>query len=406
MAFGSIAKSRASTQVSIFRPENGEWLRAELAGRKLEALPEDGAGAAWAAWRGSAGAPPSGVADPLIFEQQRLTDAHFITGGGRSQLAGQALDWLLPEISRAAAPRVLHVFTLDAQGRVSLSGRAAAFKKALLRAWANAGPSALALSEPAPGSTPSGTGTAVQMFLPGGDGLWCALHPAAQLVSPFVGGVSTLRLPAEAPSRSILKLLEAWLVCGWSPRPRERVVDLGAAPGGWSLACLERGCRVVAVDNGPLKLPGPEARAGDLTHLRADGLAYRPPPAWLPVDWLLSDMLIPPGVCLGLLKKWIGGGWMRRFIVNVKLPQREPLVALEPVRAFLAGVPGLQWRLRQLYHDRREVTVMGEMPTAPPSLHPGGKPARPGRPPRVRNDRNDRKRRGGHGRRGDKPGKR
>jgi len=40
------------------------------------------------------------------------------------------------------------------------------------------------------------------------------------------------------------------------------------------------------------------------------------------------------------------------------------------VREYLAGVAGLQWRMRQLYHDRREVTVMGE--TTGPWKPPGG----------------------------------
>ncbi len=109
-----------------------------------------------------------------------------------------------------------------------------------------------------------------------------------------------------------------------------------------------------------MKIRGLENLPGELTHLRANGMTFRPPQGWAPADWLLSDMLIDPGQCLGLLRRWLGGGWMRRFIVNVKLPQREPLAALRPIEAFLAAQPGLRWSLRQLYHDRREVTAMGE----------------------------------------------
>ena len=204
----------------------------------------------------------------------------------------------------------------------------------------------------------AGRNTVMQCFLVQG-GLWCAVSQPDELASPFPCGVSPLRQPEGAPSRSALKLEESWLLSGWRPGVRETVIDLGAAPGGWSHACLRRGCRVMAVDNASLRLQHVEELPGELTHLRADGLRFRPPASWLPVDWLLADMLIPPGVCLGLLKKWIGNGWMRRFVVNLKLPQREPLAALAPVREYLAGVPGLRWRMRQLYHDRREVTVMG-----------------------------------------------
>jgi hypothetical protein len=91
-------------------------------------------------------------------------------------------------------------------------------------------------------------------------------------------------------------------------------------------------------------------------------------------------MLIAPGQALGLLRKWLGGAWARRCIVNLKLPQKEPLVALAPVREFLAGVPRLRFQLRQLYHDRREVTLMAEL--APGAGPPPGNPARERRPPR------------------------
>ena len=116
---------------------------------------------------------------------------------------------------------------------------------------------------------------------------------------------------------------------------------------------------LVAVDNGPMKLKGVEALGGELTHLRANGLTFRPPPGWTPVDWLVSDMLVPPGPCVGLLRRWLQGGWARRFIVNIKLPQRLPLAALGPVEALLTEQRGLRYHLRQLYHDRREVTAMG-----------------------------------------------
>jgi 23S rRNA C2498 (ribose-2'-O)-methylase RlmM len=61
-----------------------------------------------------------------------------------------------------------------------------------------------------------------------------------------------------------------------------------------------------------------------------------------------------------LLKRWLDEGALRRFVVNVKLPQEHPDPALEPLEACLRGVRGLRFRIRQLYHDRREVTVMGE----------------------------------------------
>ena len=77
------------------------------------------------------------------------------------------------------------------------------------------------------------------------------------------------------------------------------------------------------------------------------------------MDWLVCDMLVAPGPAMGLLRRWLQEGWMGNFIVNIKLPQRDALAALEPVRKMLDVMAAPRYQMRQLYHDRREVTVMG-----------------------------------------------
>jgi len=66
-------------------------------------------------------------------------------------------------------------------------------------------------------------------------------------------------------------------------------VDLGAAPGGWTWQLAQRGLRVVAVDNGALK--GAVAEDPRVTHVRADGLTFRPRK---PVDWVTCDIVESP----------------------------------------------------------------------------------------------------------------
>ena len=162
-----------------------------------------------------------------------------------------------------------------------------------------------------------------------------------------------------APSRSYLKIEEVFERMGETPRPRQRVVDLGAAPGGWSYAFLKRGCRVLAVDHGPMKLNAAGFGQGQLIHLRENGITFRPPADWTPADWMVSDMLIPPGQTLGMIRKWMEETLARRFVFNIKLPQQHPYPVLQPIEAYLRRIPGLRFQMRQLYHDRREVTVFG-----------------------------------------------
>ena len=77
--------------------------------------------------------------------------------------------------------------------------------------------------------------------------------------APWPLGIPRLRMHADAPSRSALKLEEAFLVLldrGERQRlllPGMRAADLGAAPGGWTWVLTRHGLRVTAIDNGPLR---------------------------------------------------------------------------------------------------------------------------------------------------------
>ncbi|HET9651352.1 MAG TPA: 23S rRNA (cytidine(2498)-2'-O)-methyltransferase RlmM, partial [Usitatibacter sp.] len=67
-------------------------------------------------------------------------------------------------------------------------------------------------------------------------------------------GIARLRMPSGAPSRSTLKLAEAFMeLVGERPfEPGSTAVDLGAAPGGWTWQLVQRGMMVIAVDNGAM----------------------------------------------------------------------------------------------------------------------------------------------------------
>jgi 23S rRNA (cytidine2498-2'-O)-methyltransferase len=88
--------------------------------------------------------------------------------------------------------------------------------------------------------------------------------------APWPLGIPRLRMHADAPSRSALKLEEALLVL-LDERERKallregmRAADLGAAPGGWTWVLLRNGLRVQSVDNGPVRPEFPYAPARHL----------------------------------------------------------------------------------------------------------------------------------------------
>ncbi len=185
-----------------------------------------------------------------------------------------------------------------------------------------------------------------------------------QHASPWSMGIPRLRLPSQAPSRSTLKLDEALQVMLDEQerqrllRPGMRVVDLGAAPGGWTWHMLQRGMQVTAIDNGAL---APAVlQAGRVEHLRQDGFQYTPRKK---VDWLLCDMVEKPQNIARLVARWLEQDMTRAAIFNLKLPMKRRLdevrTCLDIIRTGMSRTDeGMELRARQLYHDREEITVL------------------------------------------------
>jgi len=180
-------------------------------------------------------------------------------------------------------------------------------------------------------------------------------------------GVPRLRASSDAPSRSALKLEEAFLTL-LTPDERKRLIkpamraaDLGAAPGGWSWVLAKQHVRVLAVDNGPMAESALET--GLVEHVRADGFTWKPPQAQ---DWLVCDMVESPRRVASRMAEWFAHGWCQHAVFNLKLPMKKRWDETRDCLARFqdrAGRP-LVVRAKQLYHDREEVTVFATDPAA------------------------------------------
>lgn len=181
--------------------------------------------------------------------------------------------------------------------------------------------------------------------------------------SELPGGIRRLRFPSAAPSRSTLKLEEAWHEFiprdEWSVRLAEgmQAADLGAAPGGWTWQLVARGMHVFAIDNGPMK--GDLMATGMVEHLREDGFVWEPP---YRLDWLVCDIVDKPARVTAMVQRWLIRRWCREAVFNLKLPMKRRWEEVDRCLVLLgealenAGVR-TELRCRHLYHDREEVTV-------------------------------------------------
>ncbi len=175
-------------------------------------------------------------------------------------------------------------------------------------------------------------------------------------------GIPRLKFPREAPSRSTLKLEEAWHTFipreQWATRLSDEMtgVDLGAAPGGWTYQLVRRGMLVTAIDNGPMAESLMDT--GLVQHLMVDGFTWKPKQ---PVDWMVCDIVEKPARSAALLETWIGEGLCREAVVNLKLPMKQRYAEVRRLlqrleEAFAARKLKVSIACKQLYHDREEVT--------------------------------------------------
>ena len=139
-------------------------------------------------------------------------------------------------------------------------------------------------------------------------------------------------------------------------RPGHTVVDLGAAPGGWTYQLVRRHLRTTAIDNGPMDASLLDS--GLVEHLRVDGFRYRP---LKPVDWLVCDMVEQPQRIARLVAEWLAEGRCRRAIFNLKLPMKKRYEMVQDCREVIESRlrnADVSWHLKfkQLYHDRAEIT--------------------------------------------------
>ena len=206
----------------------------------------------------------------------------------------------------------------------------------------------------------AGSEERLHVFFVGGRACHVGVSTLAN-ASPWPMGIPRLRMPSSSPSRSTVKLAEALLEFldehdrETRLAPGMTAVDLGASPGGWTWQLVQRGMTVTAVDNGDID---PRLMdSGQVKHRRTDGFHYRPPE---PVDWLVCDMVESPSRIATLVGKWFAEGWCREAIFNLKLPMKKRWDEVLRCRAIIdeaLGGGGYYLRLKQLYHDREEVTV-------------------------------------------------
>lgn len=177
-------------------------------------------------------------------------------------------------------------------------------------------------------------------------------------------GILRLKFPSKAPSRSTLKLDEAFQTFIPAREHEKRLtpgmhaVDLGACPGGWTYQLVIRGMFVQAIDNGAMD----EALmdSGQVKYFAHDGFKYQP--VKKNVYWLVCDMIEQPQKVAKLMAKWLANGWCKEAVFNLKLPMKQRYDSVKNAHKAISEILdeqqlNFQFQAKHLYHDREEITV-------------------------------------------------
>ncbi len=263
-------------------------------------------------------------------------------------------------------PTVLHVFERDPDRPADerdpqVAGTRAAALDAALRAAAPGRFVDRALAQPgervldvivAPAEEPD-------------DGIFVGWHRHDASRGPLPGGVPHVAIPAAAPSRAWAKIEEAIRWSGLTPKPGEVAIEIGSAPGGASLALLERGLNVHGVDPGAmdprvLAYVGPGGNTFKHHAVPAAEVAKKDLPRTY--EWLASDVNLAPMVALKYVERFVAlaHGGLRGAFITLKLNDDGVFEALPRLAARIAKLGAKRVRYTQLPSHRSEIVAILE----------------------------------------------
>jgi 23S rRNA (cytidine2498-2'-O)-methyltransferase len=195
---------------------------------------------------------------------------------------------------------------------------------------------------------------------------YLGISTAHENLSDWPGGARHYAQTPEQISRAEFKLLEALEVFGVQLPSQGRVLDLGAAPGGWTRLLLEAGLHVVAVD--PANLDPRLDGLPHLEHYRGYAETYLDDAVkrHRRFDLIVNDMRMDARDAARLLGQVAPCLHPEGYIISVfKLPHEtreiQPLFTLKEAITILKKYYAIVYA-RQLFHNRQEVTVIAAQP--------------------------------------------
>jgi 23S rRNA (cytidine2498-2'-O)-methyltransferase len=189
---------------------------------------------------------------------------------------------------------------------------------------------------------------------------WFGFHRhAPSKHAPWPGGKPRIEMPAESPSRAYIKLEEAILWSRAALKSGDIAVEIGSAPGGASLALLDRGLKVIGIDPGemdPRVLTRPS-----FAHIRRPVARVLREELPASIQWLLLDMNVEPRISLFAVDRLATrmADSLLGVFLTVKLNQWNIADEIPSMLDHVRAMGMVRTRATQLPSNRQEIMIHG-----------------------------------------------
>jgi len=202
---------------------------------------------------------------------------------------------------------------------------------------------------------PSDIGQKIVSVLIFGKGLYIGVGSVSENLYPVSDPYRIFSRWETHISRAEFKLREALQLLHYKPKNAGLAVDLGAAPGGWSLVLAEYGMDVIAVD--PAKLDNRLLEVKNITHFKGKSQDFHTDKK---IDLLVNDMNMEPrdsaSIVVSFSKNLKTGALL---VMTIKLVSGPFEKRVQEVCKILEDEFKLL-DIRLLFHNRQEVTAFFE----------------------------------------------
>lgn len=193
------------------------------------------------------------------------------------------------------------------------------------------------------------------VVMAGEDEFWVGTYTQLKTHFQTPGEVSSI-IEKDAPSRAYYKIAEAYEAFDLPFENQELVLELGSSPGGASLFLLEQDMRVLGVD--PADMDPVISKKFDFKHLRKPFEHLTENDFRSNIDWILSDINLPPTIVLREVFRLMTFLEPRGLLLTLKINEMKHLEIIATIRDKIRAQGFTKVELKYLPSHRKEIALI------------------------------------------------